>query len=266
MPARRLRPVLERLYRRLNSRTYVEPDPLQFLYAYPDVHDREIVALVAAGLAVGRVRSILRSVAVALEPMGPRPARWLAAATPARLAETYAGFRHRFLAGDDVASMLAGARSLMREYGSLEACFVRGMGEGDETVLPALATFVDVLNEARGRCSRLVPAPRGGSACKRLHLMLRWLVRRDDVDPGGWTGVPASRLVVPLDVHMHRIGAALGLTARRQADAKAALEVTAAFRAISPDDPVRYDFALTRLGIRTDTDLEAFLAECRAAR
>jgi uncharacterized protein (TIGR02757 family) len=96
--------------------------------------------------------------------------------------------------------------------------------------------------------------------------MLRWLVRRDDVDPGGWTGVPASRLVVPLDVHMHRIGAALGLTARRQADAKAALEVTAAFRAISPDDPVRYDFALTRLGIRTDTDLEAFLAECRAAR
>jgi uncharacterized protein (TIGR02757 family) len=113
-----------------------------------------------------------------------------------------------------------------------------------------------------GDCGRLLADPRDKSACKRLNLYLRWMVRRDDVDPGGWEGVRPAQLVVPLDVHMHRIGRALGLTQRQQADCRTALEVTEAFRKISPEDPVKYDFALTRLGIRDDTNLDAFLARC----
>ncbi len=95
----------------------------------------------------------------------------------------------------------------------------------------------------------LLPSPGKGSACKRLNLFLRWMVRSDDVDPGGWSGVDAGKLIVPLDTHMHRMGLEVGLTRRKQADMQAALEVTRAFRTIAPEDPVRYDFALTRLGI-----------------
>ena len=90
------------------------------------------------------------------------------------------------------------------------------------------------------------------------------MVRKDEVDPGGWHRVPQSKLIVPLDVHMHRIGLQLGLTHRRQANLKAAYEITAAFRAIEPDDPVRYDFSITRLGIHPDLTPEAFLRSCRA--
>ena len=87
---------------------------------------------------------------------------------------------------------------------------------------------------------------------KRLNLFLRWMVRRDDVDPGGWDSVSRGRLVVPLDTHLFRIARTLGFTDRKSADLAAALEITDRFREIAPDDPVRYDFALTRLGIRAD--------------
>jgi uncharacterized protein (TIGR02757 family) len=100
--------------------------------------------------------------------------------------------------------------------------------------------------------------PARGSACKRLHLFLRWMVRRDEVDPGGWESVARSKLVVPLDAHMYALARRLGLTGRGQADGRTALEVTAAFRAINAADPVKYDFALTRVGIRTEMDAAGF--------
>jgi len=131
-------------------------------------------------------------------------------------------------------------------------------------LLPALGRFVDELCSAAGGLDdHLLPRPERGSACKRLNLWLRWMVRRDAVDPGGWTGVSPAQLVVPLDVHMHRICRALGLTRREAADLRTAVEITDAFRSFAPDDPVRYDFALTRLGIRPgpEADLEAFLAK-----
>jgi uncharacterized protein (TIGR02757 family) len=90
--------------------------------------------------------------------------------------------------------------------------------------------------------------------------MLRWLIRRDEVDPGGWDGIPPRMLVVPVDIHMHRIARTLKLTARSAADGRCALEITRAFAVISPDDPVRYDFSLTRLGLNPDVHMSDFLA------
>lgn len=127
----------------------------------------------------------------------------------------------------------------------------RGLGAGDETVLDALSKFAGELSRRAGGCRRgLVPSPCKGSACKRLNLFMRWMVRRDEVDPGGWSGVPPSKLVVPLDTHMFRICSTMGLTRRKQADLRTAREITDRFREIAPGDPVRYDFALTRLGMR----------------
>ena len=102
----------------------------------------------------------------------------------------------------------------------------------------------------------LLADPSRGSACKRLHLYLRWMVRGDAVDVGLWRGVPPERLIVPLDTHMHRIGREVGAIHRNQADARAAIELTEAFRLVTPNDPVRYDFALTHWAIRGRKPIE----------
>ena len=250
---------LDGLYATWNRREWVHPDPLEVLYDYPDPADREVVGLVAACLSYGRVKSILNSVRAVLGRMGP-PRAFLADATAERLRDAFGAFRHRFATGEQLASLLLGAKRLLERHGSLNACFVAHLGEGDATVVPALKGFAAELRAAAGGLdAHLLPCPTRGSACKRLNLFLRWMVRRDAVDPGGWSGVSPAQLIVPLDVHMHRICRTLGLTARRGADGRAAEEITGAFRRFAPDDPVRYDFALTRLGIRDDSDLDGFL-------
>jgi uncharacterized protein (TIGR02757 family) len=256
--------MLDELRAKYNRRELVHPDPLQFLYDYEDVRDREVVGFIASSLAYGKVRHILRSVARVLERMD-RPARFLNEASETALFSTFHDFRHRVTSGETLSLLLLGAKRVMSRYGSLGACFKAGLREEHEKVFPALSSFVDELTRAAGSCPKhLLPVPAKGGACKRLNLFLRWMVRRDEVDPGGWDDVPPAKLVIPLDTHMHHIGRSLGFTRRKQADCCTALEITAAFRSIAPEDPVRYDFALTRLGIRKDADLEGFLRQCGA--
>lgn len=255
-----LRRRLEGLRRECNKKELVHPDPLEFLYRYEDPRDREVVAFVASSLAYGRVAQILRSVSGVLKRV-ESPADFVEAASMKSLRHTFRGFKHRFSTGDELASMLLGVKRMMGRYGSLQASFCAGLAGSDETVLPALCSFTSQLNSSVGlRRTSLVPRASDGSACKRLNLFLRWMVRRDDVDPGGWNDVPVSKLIIPLDTHMHRICLAMGITKRKQANMRTALEATAAFRKIAPRDPVRYDFALTRLGIRDDMEIEEWLA------
>jgi uncharacterized protein (TIGR02757 family) len=260
MPLTAFAEILDELHRMYHRREFVHPDPLQFLYDYPDVADREIVALVAGSLAYGRVGQILVSVRRVLEAMDCRPRRFVTDRSPSQMAKALAGFRHRFNTGPEVAALMAGLKKVLRRHGSLEACFMQGMRADDSTVLGGLEALAGELHQAAGgEWNHLLCDVAKGGACKRLHLMLRWLVRNDQVDPGGWNHVSPARLLVPLDVHMHRLAVAMGATARRQADRRTAIEVTRAFAAIAPDDPVRYDFCLTRLGIRTEMPAGEFL-------
>jgi len=252
------------LYDAYNRREYVHPDPLEFLYDYKELRDREIVGLIASSLAYGAVRQILKSVGSVLGRMDS-PYLFLKGSSKESLRETFKDFKHRFTTGEELSTMLYGIKKNVERYGSLQECFAQGFSSEQETVIPALSSFVDKLRSVfDGRPRSLLPSPDAGSACKRLNLFLRWMARRDQVDPGGWDNIPASRLIVPLDVHMHRISLQLGLTRRKQADLRAACEITAAFRGIEPDDPVRYDFVLTRLGIRDDLDPEEFLKSCKS--
>jgi uncharacterized protein (TIGR02757 family) len=244
---------LEGLYLVYNRRELVYPDPLAFLYEYGDPLDREIAGLVASCLAYGRVAQILKSVRKILSPLGPHPHRFL---LRGRLPEGLFGdFKHRFTTGEQVRGFLNRASAILRSHGSLEA-FMKQCSQGGD-FLEALNRFSrglspsrEVLSAtARGSFS-LLAAPENGSACKRLALYLKWMVRRDDVDPGGWTVFSPQELIVPTDTHMHGIALRLGLTARKQADLKTALEITRAFAQFCPEDPARYDFALTRFGIR----------------
>lgn len=246
---------LETLYGRYNRREFVHPDPLEFLYRYPDLRDREVAGMVAAALAYGRVRQIVKSVSIVLERMGPSPFRFVRETTDAQMYSALDGFVHRFATGRGMARLLIGIRDAVEHDGSLHGAFRKGMSPEHENVLPALAGFCRRITEAAGGDpGHLLPLPDRGSACKRMNLFLRWMVRKDAVDPGGWDAVPAAGLIVPLDVHMHRVGRDLGFTKRKQADMKTALEITEGFRRLVPEDPVRYDFVLTRPGIRGDVD------------
>jgi uncharacterized protein (TIGR02757 family) len=256
-PAAAMKAGLASLYRAYNRREFVHPDPLELVYNYDAPEDQEIAGLLSACLAYGRVAQILVSVSKVLGLMGDEgtgrsPYRFLGRATDREIRECLGTFKHRFTTGAEVASLLIGVKRSIAEHGSLEALFAPGLKKSDQTVLPALALFVDRLRLAAGgtdACPTLLSSPSDGSACKRLNLYLRWMVRRDLVDPGPWRTVPRARLIVPLDTHMFRIARALGFTGRRQADLRTAEEITRGFAALNPRDPVRYDFCLTRLGI-----------------
>lgn len=225
-------------------------DPLALVKDYADPADRELAALVASTLAFGAVDLILRAVREALSPLGPAPARVLDRMSEAEIAEAWADFRYRYCAPKDLVALMTAARRARADLGSLEALFFRGdPGGGD--IVAATGAFVSALHAlGPGLRPNLLPDPARGSACKRLFLMLRWLVRRDSVDPGGWERVDPARLVIPLDTHMVRVcHERLGFLPRPAADLKAALRATAGFRLYAPDDPVKYDFALTRPGI-----------------
>jgi len=257
-----LEETLEHLYGKYNRREFVHPDPLEFLYDCNNLRDREIVGLLASSLAYGRVSQIIKSVSFVLERMIPSPFHFLEKASMESLSRTFYGFKHRFTTADELAELLFGIKNVIKRHGSLYACFKTAFGNDSDTVIPALTAFVKELNAGfNNQNNSLLPSPANGSACKRLNLFLRWMVRQDEVDPGGWKDISPSQLVVPLDTHLHRICLALGLTNRKQADMKTATEITRSFRIIVPHDPVRYDFSLTRLGIRRDADMMSFLNE-----
>ncbi len=239
------RAVFERLYADYNKREFVSPDPLQFLYDYDNPRDREAVALIAASLAYGRVAQILRSVQRVLSVLGKKPAEYLANADEKLLRHKFSGFVHRFTDETALAAFLSAMSRVYKSGATLQELFCSNFS-GD--VWSALEEFV--LELAGNGGSFLLPLPSRGSACKRLMLFLRWMVRRDEVDPGGWTKIPASALCIPLDTHMFQICSEIGLCTRRGANGNAAREITDNFRLISPDDPAKYDFSLTRFGIR----------------
>jgi len=253
MPDILVKQQLESLYQLCNSRQWVHPDPLEFLYQYAALEDREVAGLIASSLAYGRVTQILKSVASVLEELGPSPSAFLRSVADRSLYTLFADFRHRFTSGEEVVLLLLGVKRILQQYGSVGACFLKNFRSCDETILPSLTAFVEELCfPFEGRANSLISQPRKGSACKKLNLFLRWMVREDKVDPGGWDQVPPSKLIIPLDTHMHRIAIGFGFTKSRCATMKTALEITEAFREIDPCDPVRYDFALTRTGIRND--------------
>jgi uncharacterized protein (TIGR02757 family) len=246
-----LRETLDATYARYHQRRFIHPDPLEFLYHYDDPLDREVVGMVASALAYGRVAQILQSVSTVLARMGSSPSDFALGQSLPALRQHFAAFKHRFTEGREMAALLYGVAGLLRRHGSLHHCFASHCRPDDQDIVPGLTAFADeLLSEAGGGLSMLLPDPRKGSACKRLNLFLRWMVRRDEIDPGGWDLIRPALLIVPLDTHMYGFARNAGLTRRKQADLAAAVETTRAFRLIDPTDPVRYDFALTRRGIR----------------
>lgn len=245
------------MYDRYNRAGLIKPDPLQFVYRYSRPADMEIAGFIASCLAYGRVQQIEKGVGNLLERMGASPFEFVKNFDGNKRA-VLRSFRHRFTGGDDISDLLELLRVILLKFGGIEKFFVSGYNPADKNIIPALSSFCDSLLNMysevhRRRAPRtlryLLARPAAGSACKRLNLFLRWMVRDDDVDAGLWKSVDRAKLVVPVDVHIGRLSGILGFHNRKTISLKTAVEITDGFAQIEPADPVKYDFALSRIGI-----------------
>ena len=254
-----LRPELEHLYRTFDH-AHSATDPVHLVRRYEAADDREIVGFCAAGLAFGRVASVLQSIESLLAVMGPSPAAFVRGFDPASGKRRLAPLGHRWIRGKDLVALVLILQRMLRESGSIERFFLAGDDPLAPDVAPALEAFsmraLDTdLRPAYGRVPAragvcyFFPRPSAGSACKRLNLFLRWMVRKDAIDLGVWSHLSPSRLVVPLDTHVIRLGRCLRLTRYRSPGWRMAAEITASLRAVDADDPVRYDFSLCHVGM-----------------
>jgi uncharacterized protein (TIGR02757 family) len=232
----------------------IEPDPLQLVRRYDDPLDAEVAGLLAGAFAYGRADIVVANVGAVLAKMRPSPYRYLANFSRSEATKRFAGFSHRFHKTRELVALLGCIAHAIETHGSLGALFKECYDERDADIGPSLARFVTSLRKPapsnlRPATCYLLPSPHDGSACKRMNLFLRWMVRRTSPDLGLWTFVDPSKLVMPVDTHIHRIATFLGLNDRKSADWKAARAITDRLALFDASDPVRYDFALCRLGI-----------------
>jgi uncharacterized protein (TIGR02757 family) len=254
-----LKPVLDRLYADFNFPDSAT-DPIQIVRRYQRHDDREVVGFCAASLAFGRVAGVLQSVERLVAIMGPSPAAYVRTFDPAREAAKFKGLVHRWTRERDIIALLWIIRQMLDRSGSIEGFFVEGYDPSAPDLAQALDSFsgramaLD-LKAAYGKVPQrpgvfyFFPRPSKGSACKRLNLFLRWMIRHDALDLGVWSRVPASKLIVPLDTHVIRVGRCLQLTKYQSPGWKMASDITASLARIDPADPVRYDFSLCHLGM-----------------
>lgn len=233
----------------------IAPDPLQLVLRYDDPLDQEVAGLISAAFAYGRAETIVANAGVVLARMTPSPVPYLHTFDRTEALKRFAGFAHRFHKTPDLVAFLAAIAAVVRMHGSLGALFRKCYDDRDPDIGPALARFVAAILAPPGadppspQLRYLLTSPADGSACKRMSLFLRWMIRRTSPDLGLWTFADPAKLLVPLDTHVHRIATFLGLSDRKSADWKAARALTDRLAALDPADPVRYDFALCRLGI-----------------
>ncbi|MFZ1376850.1 MAG: TIGR02757 family protein [Geothrix sp.] len=248
---------LDGLCARYDTTGALGSDPLSVVLAYESPLDREVAAFVAAHLAYGRVEPMIRAVRGVLAPLGDRPSEWLrnrsVPAAQKELTRSLAAWAWRFHTGPDLVAWLLAWKQLDAESGhGLEAHLLPRLGEQPDEALSRLVQRLRVELPGSYGARFSLPDPLEGAACKRWRMFLRWMVRTGWPDLGLWTRYPANGLVIPLDTHVARVSRFIGLSRRATPDGKMAQEITEALRRLDPADPLRYDFALSHLGILGD--------------
>ena len=239
------------------DRTKLEPDPLQFLHMFKDKNDIEVVGLIASIFAYGNVKQIENTLMKFMSIFGGKPYSFIRNINSKNL-EKLIGIKHRFYSEEDVIRLFITLNKEINRHESIKEIFLQGYNISDENVKNAITNFsnhflnsvIETFGNASDGTKFMFPLPEKGSACKRMNLYLRWMVRKDELDFGLWKEIPASKLVVPVDTHIARISRSLKLTYRKNADWKMAEEITNKLRKFDPDDPVKYDFAICHIGIR----------------
>lgn len=257
---RSLKKRLDKFYKTYDFNERLEHDPIEFPRRYTSAGDIEVAGFVASCFAYGKVELFKPVIERILFGCGRHPSAFLKRFSLRKDAEGFKGISYRFNREEDVLCFVYVLSRILKEWGSLKKLFYHYYKAEHSDTGPALNGFAGYFYEidtgpvygsnirTRG-LRQLLPVPGKGSACKRMNLFLRWMVRTEDIDLGIWDNIPASKLIIPLDTHIARISRCLGLTNRSAPDWKTAKEITEALKKYDPDDPLKYDFALCHHGI-----------------
>ena len=246
-----LHELLETLHDRYNRPEFIEADPISIPHSFECQEDREIAGFLAATIAWGNRKAIVKSARRMVEMMDNAPFDFTMNASAEDL-QPLLRYVHRTFNGQDFTDFILALRGLCSKWGSVGEA-VQGLYEREGSIQGVLAElrreFFEV--EHSPHCEKHLSSIAKGASCKRLNMYFRWFVRHDErgVDFGEWRRVPMSALYLPLDVHTGNMGRALGLLRRRQSDWKATVEITESLREFDAEDPVRFDFSLFGAGI-----------------
>ncbi len=238
------------------DKTKIEPDPLQFPHLFQDEKDIEVMAFIASVFAYGNVKQIVNSLKRFLIIANNQPYKFIRSFS--RNKELSQNLIHRFYSSEDILYLFQLLNVVNNELDSLKKLFISGYDRDDINVKDAITNFSNYfLHKAQnefGELSRgfkfMFPLPEKGSACKRMNLFLRWMVRKDELDFGLWDEIPTSKLIIPVDTHIARICSQLKLTKRKNVSWQMAEEITENLKKFDPNDPVKYDFAICHIGMR----------------
>ncbi|RJQ20275.1 MAG: TIGR02757 family protein [Nitrospiraceae bacterium] len=260
-----LKQTLDKFYGEFNFKERIKHDPVEFPHKYTGPEDIEAAGLIASCFAYGKVELFKPVIEKILKPGGRHPAEFFRNFSLKKDKKYFRGTSYRFNKEEDILSLVNRLGAALKKWGSLKDLFYHCYNTEDEDIGKALTGFVDYfLRGDKGGISQFFPSPAGGSACKRMNLFLRWMVRTKDIDFGIWDKIPPSKLIIPLDVHIARISGCLGLTKRKSSDWKTAKEITESLKKFDPDDPLKYDFALCHQGISRLCRGERFKDTCTA--
>lgn len=247
---------LDALVQEYENPAFINDDPVQFPHRFKSKENIEISGFISSVFAYGNRKKIIENLNCIHQNLGKNPYEFILNFDLNRDGIFFGGFCYRFNNEEDILNLIGTLQNVLRKYGSLEKAFMRGYSDSDENVKNGLINFVKLFKEnlvCGKQCTRsfshLVPSPVNGSACKRLNMFLRWMVRKGPVDFGIWKGIPAYKLIIPLDVHVSRISRLWGLTGRSSDDWHTAEEITEKLKEFDPIDPVRYDFAIFGSGV-----------------
>lgn len=251
-PDGQLKAFLDDLVDRFQHPDFIAPDPIAIPHGFDDPRDQETIGLFAALLAWGRRQTVLDKMEELCDRMSYRPFRFVMDFDPARDARALSGFKHRTFRTEDAVWLTHNLSVLLRQFGSVEKLFSRHLHSDDDAVKLAIEGFsqsaVSAVPGTPIRLAKHLARPGTGSACKRLNMYLRWMVRPAPFDLGIWGAFKTDQLVLPLDVHSGRQARRLGMLNRPANDWRAAIELTECCRTLNASDPCRYDFALFGIG------------------
>jgi len=251
-----LKQFLDKLVKKYEITDFINSDPVQFPHRFSIKIDQEVSGLISSCLAYGKREKIIEDVEIIHKLMNYKPAEFAKNFDLKKDLKYFANFRHRYTEGKDVAMLIHLIGRVLLVYEGLENAFLSGYSDMDSNIKPALISFVNILKsyipedeENISGINYLLPSPEKGSACKRLNLFLKWMVRPGPVDLNIWKQISASKLIIPLDTHVARLSRKLNLVSRKADDWKTAEEITENLKKFDSADPVKYDFAIFGLGI-----------------
>jgi uncharacterized protein (TIGR02757 family) len=254
-----LKDKLESHYRAFD-RSKIYPDPIQFLHTFSKEDDIEAFGIIASVFSYGNVSQIIKTLDILRSVIGNHPRDFIINLKISDLLKRLANFRHRFFNSADVILFYQVLQKIYREHSSLKDFVFQYYDFKFDSVKNLISTFSDNFlrlskeilkdHELSYGVKFMFPNPEKGSACKRMNLFLRWMVRNDELDFGLWNEIPTNKLIIPVDIHIAKICKSLRLTNQKRVSWKMAEEITEKLKILDPIDPIKYDFALSHIGMR----------------